>query len=57
VNEPYFGCAGCGHEQGTDGDYNYCYTCSSYKYFGWLKWDCEDCGLSECRCEEVSNEG
>jgi hypothetical protein len=33
----YFGCAGCGVECGTEGDYNWCYRCSSYKYFGWLE--------------------
>jgi hypothetical protein len=56
MNEIYYGCAGCGQEGGSEDDNNYCYTCGSYKYYGWLKWDCEDCGLSECKCVEVPNE-
>lgn len=33
----YFGCAGCMVESGSEGDYNYCHRCESYKYFGWLE--------------------
>ena len=54
MNEPYFGCGGCGEEGGSEGDYNYCVRCGTYKYYGWMKWDCEECGLAECRCEGVS---
>jgi hypothetical protein len=39
ASERYFGCEGCGQEQGTDGEQNYCRKCKSYKYFGWMKYD------------------
>ena len=44
MSTEYFGCEGCGQEGGTEGEYNWCRRCSSYKYFGWMT-------------EEVFNEG
>jgi hypothetical protein len=47
MQKQYFGCAGCGERTGTDGDYNYCMHCSSYKYFGWITCDCGECETHE----------
>jgi len=39
VGKRYFGCEGCGQEQGTEGENNFCSKCQSYKYFGWMNAD------------------
>jgi len=35
--ERYYGCAGCGREGGEEHANNWCDTCGSYKYFGWIE--------------------
>jgi hypothetical protein len=37
MSKEYFGCAGCGKEQGAEGENNWCRRCDSYRYFGWIK--------------------
>jgi hypothetical protein len=37
MSDKYYGCAGCGREGGEEFANNWCDTCGSYKYFGWLE--------------------
>jgi hypothetical protein len=36
-DSPYYGCTACGTMMGAEDDeYNYCYSCESREYFGWI---------------------
>lgn len=32
----YYGCMGCGQEQGRPDENNFCKRCDSPRYFGWM---------------------
>jgi hypothetical protein len=51
MNEPYWGCTGCGQEY--DEETTHCNTCKSYKYFAWIEQECAVCGQRACVCDNV----